>query len=389
MEHFDLITILILIVFGLTIFLWISLKDNIYGCYQFFSFANKRLRDLKLKSDQSRNKKEKQAIQEIFVSIDGLKLVPLAEWKFKAQSLLLINKIASIYNPNVSRPMERARLAETFEALKEVSQKILKLIRLPGIGFLTQFRLIQFFENHKESHNRSLGIFSVVFIKMERWFFKSLVVQFQLLVGEAAIAIFSQTSSGEEIEAEKILAEWDYFEKEPDRSLSKDVQQIAESSKKEIIFSVQPISWKEAGKIYLNLADQIARYYHPDSEFPIYEMRVCDLLKSVSSFLEELGKRAQRPAFKNILKIRIIQITQAKEIVLPLGNDKLLKWVNRYQLGQITKWSHTLFKVLQKKQPGILLRDVVFSVIKEGGRRWLVLYIHGKIAVESNKLYGH
>ena len=274
----ELITILIVIAFGLTIFLWVNLKDNLYGCYRFFSFANKRLRALKLRSDQSRNKKEQQAIQEIFMSIDGLKLASLKEWKFKTQSLLLINKIASIYNPNVSRPMERARLADIFEALKEMSQKILKLIHLPGLGFLTQFRLSQFVKNNKESH-RSQGIFSLVAIKMERWVFKSLVVQWQLLLGEAAIAIFSQTSLDEEIEAEKILAEWDYFEDEPDPSLSEDLQQIAESSKKEIIFSVKSISWKKAGKIYLNLADQIARYYNPDSEFPIYEMRVCDLLK--------------------------------------------------------------------------------------------------------------
>ena len=137
MELFELITIFILIVFGLTTFLGVSLKHNFYGCYRFFSFANKRLEALKLRSDQSRNKKEQQAIQEIFVSIDGLKLASLKEWKFKTQSLLLINKIASIYNPNVSRPMERARLAEIFEALKEMSQKILKLIHLPGVGFLT------------------------------------------------------------------------------------------------------------------------------------------------------------------------------------------------------------------------------------------------------------
>ena len=49
-------------------------------------------------------------------------------------------------------------------------------------------------------------------VKMERWVFKSLVVQWQLLVGEAAIAIFSQTSLDEEVKAEKIFAEWDSFE---------------------------------------------------------------------------------------------------------------------------------------------------------------------------------
>ena len=389
MELFELITILVLIAIGLTTYLWVCLKDNLCGCYRLFSFANKRLRALKLRSNKSRNKKEKQAIQEICESIDELRLAHLTEWKFKTQSVLLINKIASIYNPNVSSPMERARLAEIFEALKELSQKIIKFIHLPGVGFLTQFRLSQFFEGHKESRNRSQGIYSFAVIKIERWVFKSLLVQWQLLVGETAIAIFGQTSLDEEIEAEKILAEWDFFEDEPDPSLSEDLQQIAESSKKEIIFSVNPISWKKAGKIYINLADQIARYYHPDSEFPIYEMRVCDLLKSVSGFLEVLSQRGQSPVLNKILKIRIFQLTQAKEITLPLEKSKLLEWVCRYQVGKITKWSHSLLKTLKKKQPGILLRDVLFSIIKEGGKRWLVLYIHGKIATETNKLYGY
>ena len=81
-------------------------------------------------------------------------------------------------------------------------------------------------------------------------------------------------------------------------------------------------------------------------------------------------------------------MTQAKDIALPLGQNKILEWVNKYQVGGIAKWSHTLYKTLQKKQPEILLRDVAFGVVKEGGKRWLVLYLHGKVAAEANKLYG-
>jgi hypothetical protein len=33
------------------------------------------------------------------------------------------------------------------------------------------------------------------------------------------------------------------------------------------------------------------------------------------------------------------------------------------------------------------MRDIAFGVVKEGGKRWLVLYLDGKIAVEANKLY--
>ena len=77
-----------------------------------------------------------------------------------------------------------------------------------------------------------------------------------------------------------------------------------------------------------------------------------------------------------------------KDLALPLGQSKVMEWINKYQVGGIAKWSHTLYKTLQKNKPGILLRDVAFGVLKEGGKRWLVLYLHSKIATEANKLYG-
>ncbi|MBL4664936.1 MAG: hypothetical protein JKY23_03130 [Nitrospinaceae bacterium] len=135
------------------------------------------------------------------------------------------------------------------------------------------------------------------------------------------------------------------------------------------------------------LTDQIARHYLPDSALPIYEARACDLLKSVADSLEGIARLGQKPVLNKILKIRISQLTQVKNIALPFGQNKILEWVNKYQVGGIAKWSHTLYRTLQKKQPGILLRDVVFGIVKESGKRWLVLYLHGKVAAEANKLY--
>ena len=81
-------------------------------------------------------------------------------------------------------------------------------------------------------------------------------------------------------------------------------------------------------------------------------------------------------------------MTKAIDITLPLGKNKVFEWTNKFQVGRIAKWSQTLYRTIQKKQPGILFRDVVFGLVKEGGKRWLVLYFHDKIAVEANKLYG-
>ena len=165
------------------------------------------------------------------------------------------------------------------------------------------------------------------------------------------------------------------------------VKLIVESSKKKIIFSPTVISWRKVGQIYFTLTDQIARHYHSDSPYPIYEVRVCDLLKSVADSLEGVARLGQKPVLNKILKIKISQLTQAKDLALPLGQNKVMEWVNKYRVGGIAKWSHTLYKTLQNKQPGILFRDIAFGVVKEGGKRWLVLYFHGKVAVEANKLY--
>ena len=217
---------------------------------------------------------------------------------------------------------------------------------------------------------------------------RSLLVQWLLLVGEASLKIYGDNSIDEEdIEAEEILAGWDYLYAEVGVPLSENVQQIVESMKKEILFSTASISWKKVRENYFSLIDQIARHYHSESTFPIYEVRVFDLLKSVSNSLEQIARLTQKPVLSTILKIRITQLTQAKTMALPLGEHRIFDWMNRYQVGRIAKWSHTLYRTLQKKQPRILFRDVVFGIAKEGGKRWLILYLHEKIAAEANKLY--
>ena len=214
---------------------------------------------------------------------------------------------------------------------------------------------------------------------------RSLLVQWLLLVGEASLRVYADNSIDEDVEAEEILAGWDYLHDKVESPLSENVQQIVESMKKEILFSTVSISWKKVGENYFSLVDQIARYYHSESNLPIYEVRVFDLLKSVSDALEQIGRLTQKPVLNKILKIRITQLTQAKTMALPLGEYRIFDWMSRYQVGRIAKWSNNLSRTLQEKQAGILFRDVVFSGVKEGGKRWLGLYRQGKIAAEENE----
>ena len=374
----------------------VSIRNKLAGSYRLLSWMRRRLSLLKRRGQKAVSEKEQQAIKETLLACERLRNVSFEEWDFKSTTLSLIKKIAFIYHPNATAPIEQARLGDVLEALQEANKKILHVIRLPQVEYVTQFRVIQIFDTYKTSSknpkttgsNKS-GIKNRFLESLIlKWVVRSLLIQWVLLVGEAALKVYGGNQKEGVVEAEAILTDLENLPDAPDTPVPENVKTIVDSSKKKIVFSPTAIPWKKIGQIYFMLTEQIARYYHSDSTFPIYEARVCDLLKSVADSLEGVARLGKKPVLNKILKIRVSKLTQAKDIALPLGQNKILEWVNNYQVGGIAKWSHTLYKTLQKKQPGILLRDVAFGVVKEGGKRWLVLYLHGKIAAEANKLYG-
>ena len=374
----------------------VSIRNKLVGGYRLLSWMRRRISLLKGRGQKAVSEKEQQAIKETLLACERLRNVSFEEWDFKSTTLSLIKKIAFIYHPNATAPIEQARLGDVLDALQEAYQKILHVIHLPQVEYVTQFRVIQIFDSYKTSYknpqktgsNKSGIKKRLLESLILKWVVRSLLIQWVLLVGEAALEVYGGNQKEGVVEAEAILTELGNLPDAPDIPVPENVKTIIDSSKKKIVFSPTVIPWQKIGQIYFMLTEQIARYYHSDSTFPVYEVRVCDLLKSVADSLEGVARLGQKPVLNKILKIRVSTLTQAKDIALPLGQNKILEWVNKYQVGGIAKWSHTLYKTLKKKQPEILLRDVAFGVVKEGGKRWLVLYLHGKVAAEANKLYG-
>ena len=377
----------------------VSMFKELAGVNRLFSWLKVQLVSFSARSNTITSEKDKQAVQETLNFCNELKQVSLEKWDFKSETFSLIKKIACLYHPNTSAPMEEACLGDICDAVHEANQKVLNIIQLPRINYVTQFRIIQVFENlDKSASNKNkvrlpTSVLKVFFLRpffliLQKRIVRSLLIQWMLLVVEAAIKVY-RTNLGEgEVEAETILNDWDDLQDEPELFLPENVKQIAESSKKKVLFLTTVLSWKQVGQIYFGLADEIARYYNSESSYPFYEVRICDLLKSVSESLDGIGRLRQKPVLNKLLKIQISQLTKARDITLPLEKNKVFEWTNKFQVGRIAKWSQTLYRTIQKKQPGILFRDVAFGLVKEGGKRWLVLYFHEKIAVEANKLYG-
>ena len=317
----------------------------------------------------------------------GKKLFYEEGLRFLPDTLRLISQVATIYYPDEKAPMEKARIGNVLSAFLEVNRQILDMLEIPGLERLTQFRLREVMPGFEANKKNSGPSFIPAFFKLRVRLMtvRALWVQWMLFVGESAIKVYGEHLADEIPEPETLLDEMDQLQDEADLSLPDEVREIVERSRKKILFAVKPLPSKEVKSIYISLAENIAQVWHPESAAPLYEVQVYDLLKS--GYLEWIGNLGQKPVLNKMLGLRLSHLTGVKEVAMPFADNKLFDWIKEYQVGRAAKWSKTIFKTVQKKQPAILFRDVAMGLVKEGGKRWLVLYLHGKIAEETNRLY--
>ncbi|MBC8287803.1 MAG: hypothetical protein H8E42_10070, partial [Nitrospinae bacterium] len=269
----------------------------------------------------------------------------------------------------------------------DINRQVLTGLEIPSLETLTQFRLRELCLDSATDKINTGFVPAALLRRVRLMVVRALWLQWLLLVGEAAIKVYGEHRADAVPEAEILLDEMDRLQDEPDLSFPDEVRAIVGTSRKNIMFSVKPLPWAKVKPLYISLAENISRFWHPQSSAPLYEVKVYDLLKSLADYLEWAGQLSQKPVLNKMLGLRVSHLTGVREVTIPFVDSKLFDWVKKYQVGRAAKWSKIIFKTLQKKQPGILFRDVALGVVKEGGKRWLILYLHDKIAKETNDLY--
>ena len=361
---------------------------QVRGILQLWRFLFARQKQFEQRRDEKISPQETQAIEVVLETCSSYrkeKLSHVEGLRFLPDTLHLISQVASIYYPDEKKPMEKARIGNVLSAFLEVNRQILNMLEIPGLERLTQFRLFEVMPGSTPNKKNSGLPFGFFRRQVQLMTLRVLWIQWLLFVGESAIKVYAEHQADEIPEPETLLYEMYQLQDETDLSLPEEVREIVNASKKKILFSVKPLPWVEVKSLYISLAENIARTWHPESAAPLYEVRVYDLLRS--GYLEWVGSLSQKPVLNKMLGLRLSHLTGAREVAIPLTEIKLFDWAKKYQVGRAAKWSKTIFKTLQKKQPAILFRDVAIGVVKEGGKRWLILILHGKIANETNRLY--
>jgi hypothetical protein len=387
----------------------------------------RELRQMAVGSESSANKDSLNAIANQCTKLNSKWILKESDLDIAGNTYRLLRVIAALYHPESRTPVEEARIRKVLQACLELKNRLLGISKWRGVHKLTQFRLrhILFLseawrikEQWKEwalvkflmRHNL-YGLFQWFFFlircaDLTFWSMKMLIyiihdlvfkvflVHWYLVIGELATKVYqdSKEKSDEEseIEAKNLMEDFESIpESDPlgKSDLPDKIQNISNASRKELLFHVGSLNWEQTRANYIRLVEEIALSHYPQSDQPLYETTLFDLLMSGVRFLETLAAIQNYPFVHRLLDLRVTHILLVKDTANFLKDNQFLSWVKKRKMNYVFKYSYLLFQVVRKANPGLLFKDFAVTLAGEGFKRWFFLHLHEKIVVEAHMVY--
>jgi hypothetical protein len=397
-----------------------------YGILQVRWLNISRLRNLQQRASDTSDPEERASLNTIAERCEALRgrwVLGEADLALIQNTRSLVREIAELYYPQSDQPLAEARIEKILNAFLEMKTHILQLTRLRGIREWTRFRLrhlvwlseawarkTQWEQTPAVKTVRRIKLIPIVkwiytalrsldlvfwSLKMTVFFlydivFKVFLIRWYLLVGETAIRVYSDREKEDEIYPEELLKDMEAL---PDQiefqeaGLTGEVKGLVDDSRNALLFHLGAMSWQEARKRYDTLVKEIARVHHPQSERPQYEARLYDLLIGFSRFAEQIVNLNTKPVINKMLKVRLSHLLKVKDAANWALENQLVDLARKYKIGTAVKYSALIYKAFKKGHPGILFKDVALILTREAGKRWVLVYLHDKIAVEADWVY--
>jgi len=397
-----------------------------YGILQVRWLNISRLRNLQQRASTTTDPMERlslNAITERCETLRGRWVLGEPDLAVITNTRSLVQDIARFYYPESPAPLAEARIEKILNAFLEMKTHILQLTQLRGIREWTRFRLrhlvwlseawarkTQWEQTPTVKTVRRFKLIPIVkwiytalrsldlvfwSLKMTVFFlydivFKVFLIRWYLLVGETAIRVYSDREQDEDVSPEELLEDMDALpdQKElEDTGLTGEVKERVNTSRNAILFHLGAMSWQEARQRYDDLVKNIAHFHHPDAERPLYEARLYDLLIGFSRFAEQIVSLKAKPVINKMLRLRLSHLLKVKDATNWALENQLVDLARKYKVGTAVKYSTLIYKAFKKGHPGILLKDAALIITREAGKRWILVYLHDKIAVEANWVY--
>lgn len=154
------------------------------------------------------------------------------------------------------------------------------------------------------------------------------------------------------------------------------IEESANLTIPEKLIDVRNISWQ--------LIHDIAKVYYPDSEYPIYELTIDEMIilnHYITDRIDSLFKGRIIGMFK---RIRIAQIINILELKRKLDESKVMKAANKAHISGVFK---TASAVLNVFNPGYWVKKIMINTTMSIGSNKLATTIIDIVAEETVKVY--
>ena len=383
-----------------------------------------RLQELERQKSDAKDASRQKALEAVVKHCQTLRtrwILRESDLEIARNSHDLLKTIASIFHPQSNSPLMEARLGRLLDAFLELKNRILVFSELKGVRSFTQFRLRhvhylsrawkkkeqwqksavgQAFSRYKVARLFKWLYFLIRFMDLTFWMFKMLgyllhdivlkilLIRWYLTIGELAIGVYSERVEEPELQADDLLEQLSSIpEPEIPAELPSGATGNSRSVKKRLMFQMSSLEWNQAKEIYFILVKDIAGYYFPQVDQPLNEVKLYPLMMAVSRLSDQVSSIRNKPVLNKLLGIRVAHLLLAKDAMDFVRESELGAWLKKYPVGRFLKISKLLYQTVQKKHPGVLFKDFAFFLVKEAGKRWVLVYLHDKIALEANHAY--
>ncbi len=414
---------LLVLAFALTLGIAIVTVKG-FGLFKIGWLNFARLKELVKQKQDSKDPEKQKALQAVIEHCQNLRskwILEEPDLKIAERTQHLAEAIARVYHPQSRNPLAEVRLGGLLEAFLELKNRIVVFSEMKGVRTFTQFRLrhVRYLSRawkKKEQWQRSkMGqavaryklaallqwVYLLIrFLDLTFWMFKMtayivhdivlkiLLLRWYLTIGELTIRMYADRASESDLEADELLSELGSIpEEEMPSTLTSGAREIADKSRKSLMFKMSSVKWDQVKEIYFHLVKDLAGHYYPEAQEPLYEVKLYHLMMGVSRLSDQVAAIRHKPVLNKLLNIRVSHIMLAKDAMDFLRESELGVWLKKYPVGRFVKISRLLYQTVQKKHPGVLFKDFALFVVKESAKRWLYIYLHDKIAVEANHAY--
>ncbi len=132
------------------------------------------------------------------------------------------------------------------------------------------------------------------------------------------------------------------------------------------------------------LIEEIATYFFPDSEYPMMELSIHELLNLNHYITNRISEMLDKPILKNTMNLRVTKIMQMFDKKKSIEESRVIKAAKKYKVGKVVKYGGAALNLVN---PVYWFRKLVINTSLDVMTKKVCVVIIGIVGEETTKIY--